>query len=129
MCFVFRICLYYSLLFCFLWEVFYVSYVKNLFKRKRLLYDEKWWKSNIVRNVKILKASINFMKVIYVVRNVKTTTTITITITKIDTMKRKENDMKKMKNIEKKKLEQKHTITCPVCNCSIRQHYIFLKTY
>ena len=44
----------------------------------------------------------NFMKVIYVVRNVQTTTKITITITKIDTMKRKEKDMNKMKNIEKR---------------------------
>ena len=83
-------------------EVFYVGYVKNLFKRNILLYDEKWWKSNIVRNVKILKASMNFMKVIYVVRNVTTTKKITITITKIDTMKRKEKDMKNMKNIEKR---------------------------
>ena len=41
------------------------------------------------------------MKVIYVVRNVKTTTQITITITKIDTMKHKEKDMKKINNIEK----------------------------
>ena len=43
----------------------------------------------------------NFMKAIYVVRNVQTTKN-SITITKIDTMKRKEKDMKNMKNIEKR---------------------------
>ena len=41
------------------------------------------------------------MKVIYIVRNVQTTKN-SITITKIDTMKRKEKDMKKMKHIEKR---------------------------
>ena len=65
------------------------------------------------KKCKILKASMNFMKVIYVVRYVKTTTKITITITKVDTMKRKEKDMKKMKNIEKTETGTK------------TQHYLF----